>query len=220
MCYIIICAGVVKLADALDSKSCGVKSVSVRVRPPAPTSKNSPLQGLFFIRSHIAHRRRADAGANEKEAVRSTAVFASAERGHRALRDTTGIRPLFTQRFRPSAERGHRALRDTTGIRPLFTQRFRPSAERGHRAPRDTTGIPPYPALRRLHIAHRRRADAGANEKEAVRSTAVFASAERGHRAPRDTTGIRPYPAMPDRNNINEIRKRSNISYFSNLTYL
>ena len=150
-------------------------------------------------RLHIAHRRRADVradvGANEKEAVRSTAVFASAERGHRAPRDTTGIRPLFTQRFRPSAERGHRAPRDTTGIRP-------------------------YPALRRLHIAHRRRADAGANEKEAVRSTAVFASAERGHRAPRDTTGIPPYPAMPDRNNINEIRKRSNISYFRNMTYL
>ena len=74
--------------------------------------------------------------------------------------------------------------------------------------------------IHRLHIAHRRRADAGANEKEVVRSTAVFASAKRGHRAPRDTTGIRPYPAMSDRNNINEIRKRSNISYFSNLTHL
>ena len=161
----------VKLADALDSKSCGVKSVSVRVRPPAPTSKNSPLQGLFFICSHIAHRRRADVGANEKEAVRSTAVFASAEQGHRAPRDTTGIRPYpalrrshIAHRRRAdaganekeavrstavfaSAERGHRALRDTTGIRPLFTQRFRPSAERGHRALRDTTGIRPYPAM-------------------------------------------------------------------------
>ena len=62
--------------------------------------------------------------------------------------------------------------------------------------------------IHRLHIAHRRRADVGANEKEAVRSTAVFASAERGHRALRDTTGIRPYPAMPDRNNTNQVQRR------------
>ena len=146
MCYIIICAGVVKLADALDSKSCGVKSVSVRVRPPAPTSKNSPLQGLFFICSHIAHRRRADVGANEKEAVRSTAVFASAERGHRAPRDTTGIRPYPALRRLHIAHR-RRADAGANEKEAVRSTAVFASAERGHRAPRDTTGIRPYPAM-------------------------------------------------------------------------
>ena len=129
-----------------------------QIRPPAPTSKNSPFGGCFSFAS-TSHT----AGVQMWEQTKKRRCVAR----------------LFLRV--PNGGIAHRAI---------------------------PPGYPPYPAIRRLHIAHRRRADVGANEKEAVRSTAVFASAERGHRAPRDTTGTYPpYSAMSDRNNINDIRK-------------
>ena len=81
LCYIISCAGVVKLADALDSKSCGVKSVSVRVRPPAPTSKSAPLREEC---GRFSYARRACTSVHRKNvhtAPQAQSAFASACRG-------------------------------------------------------------------------------------------------------------------------------------------
>lgn len=54
--YHIFCvqhAGVVELADALDSKSCGSDTVWVRFPPPAPNSRNPNLvpigEGFGFL---------------------------------------------------------------------------------------------------------------------------------------------------------------------------
>ena len=48
-----MCAGVVKLADATDSKSVGSDTVPVRVRPSAPDKNNTNLGGksrfVFFL---------------------------------------------------------------------------------------------------------------------------------------------------------------------------
>ena len=127
------------------------------------------LSGIH--RLHIAHRRRADVGANEKEVVRSTAVFAS--------------------------------------------------AERGHRAPRDTTGIRPYPALHRPPTSHTAGVQMWGQMKKRRCVARLFLRVPNGGIAPRAIPpGYAPYPAMSDRNNINEIRKRSNISYFRNMTHL
>ena len=42
-------AGVMELADVLDSKSCGSDTVSVRPRPPAPKKNDQPRVGLSFL---------------------------------------------------------------------------------------------------------------------------------------------------------------------------
>ena len=43
-----IIAGVVELADALDSKSCGSDTVSVRPRSPAPKNPTPIMRGRVF----------------------------------------------------------------------------------------------------------------------------------------------------------------------------
>lgn len=45
---ILLYAGVAKSVDAADSKSATLKSVSVRVRPPAPLGSQSTPTGVFF----------------------------------------------------------------------------------------------------------------------------------------------------------------------------
>ena len=59
MCYydLAICAGVMELADVVDSKSTGSDTVPVRVRPPAPNKNNTNPDGksefvLFFTRDY------------------------------------------------------------------------------------------------------------------------------------------------------------------------
>ena len=54
--------------------------MSVRVRPPAPTSKSSLARGCFSFAHTSAHKAQ-NGWAKEKKTVRSTAAFASAERG-------------------------------------------------------------------------------------------------------------------------------------------
>ena len=52
MCYydLAICAGVMELADVVDSKSTGSDTVPVRVRPPAPNkNKTNPRENLEFV---------------------------------------------------------------------------------------------------------------------------------------------------------------------------
>ncbi len=45
----LIFAGVMELADVLDSKSSGSDTVSVRPRPPAPKEPFDVLKGSFFV---------------------------------------------------------------------------------------------------------------------------------------------------------------------------
>ena len=55
ICYIYICAGVVKLADALDSKSCGL-IIRVGSSPTTGTKRENNLAqsvGLFFYGIHF-----------------------------------------------------------------------------------------------------------------------------------------------------------------------
>ena len=52
LCYydLAICAGVMELADVVDSKSTGSDTVPVRVRPPAPNkNKTNPRENLEFV---------------------------------------------------------------------------------------------------------------------------------------------------------------------------
>ena len=60
LCYydLAICAGVMELADVVDSKSTGSDTVPVRVRPPAPNKNKTNLDEnskfvLFYTRDYF-----------------------------------------------------------------------------------------------------------------------------------------------------------------------
>ena len=55
---LVVYAGVMELADVMDSKSIGSDIVSVRVRPPVPKSSSTRWVGLLFciVRAHSENR--------------------------------------------------------------------------------------------------------------------------------------------------------------------
>ena len=91
---LLVFAAVVELADALDSKSCGSDTVSVRPRPAAP--KNDPERVVFWCRASGADnsvRSRART-ANQTNKNRADCPFAV--RSHRAAgEDTSGTHAIL-----------------------------------------------------------------------------------------------------------------------------
>ena len=92
--YIINRAGVVKLADALDSKSCGL---IIRVGSSPTTGSNEKTirqirRIVFYLRQSL--RLRIRIGGNKKQAYAVCArSFASARRWYKQMRNTTATIP-------------------------------------------------------------------------------------------------------------------------------
>ena len=146
--------------------------MSVRVRPPAPTSKNASLRrsaGVFLMPAPCLHERRHK--KKDRAAPSAQGVFASAHRGRT---------PCVLHRANISTPR--RAC-TSAGIRKKIEQHHRCKAflrvPNGGARSACSTGAVSCP-----HCLRRRRRRVSTNEKETVRSTVAFASAERG-RTPR-----------------------------------
>ena len=188
--------------------------MSVRVRPPAPTSKSAPLREEC---GRFSYARRACTSGHRKKtrtAPQAQGAFASARRGQcrKAFPPDTHAPSGFTHspclherrhkkkdRAAPSAQgvfasahrgRTPRVLHRTNiptsrractsaGIRKKIEQRHRRKAflrvPNGGARSACSTGGGSCP-----HCLRRRRRRVSTNEKETVRSTAAFASAERG----------------------------------------